>query len=196
MKKLLRRFYLRHWKQDLQTRVSTTCAHTYEVISQCYQCVIDVINVMLSVIIVLSELLTATKRAMRADVERKTKFGKATARVNEVEADTCLRNGSSHLLQQQAQLLQKQMDELLDIRADVAELKSLNNNSNQKNCDKTDVLACECAVPKRVIYGCQACKATGNGRNCTHCFKCGKGDHKAFQCPTRIPPSSNSQGSL
>ena len=80
-----------------------------------------------------SELLTATKRAMRADVERKTKFGgKSVARVNELETDSCLRNGPNHLFQKQQQLLEKQMDELLDIRADMAKLEGSEKQQQQQ----------------------------------------------------------------
>ena len=31
-------------------------------------------------------------------------------------------------------------------------------------------------------FGCNSCKAKGEGRNCNHCFKCGSTEHKAVGC--------------
>ena len=32
-------------------------------------------------------------------------------------------------------------------------------------------------------FGCDACRAASNGRNCRHCFKCGEENHRRADCP-------------
>ena len=81
-----------------------------------------------------SALLAAVKKAMRSDTEHRKKFeNRRSARVNEVEVESCQHNGEKHLLHKQTKLLQKQTDELLDIRADIEELKVRSYSINNRN---------------------------------------------------------------
>ena len=147
-----------------------------------------------------SKLLSVVKKAMRADAERKSKFEKEKsekkkAHLQEVEVDSVQRNGSVHQLQQQQKLLQKQIDELSNVMADVSELKTRFDSQPKNNCNP--VIPCECKPPAKKVtieYRCKTCQ-TAQVRWCPHCFHCGKDDHKARECPTRTQ-SSNSQGSL
>ena len=40
-------------------------------------------------------------------------------------------------------------------------------------------------------YGCESCCVAGKGRSCTHCFYCGKGDHRYATCPEKKSLNSN-----
>ena len=49
------------------------------------------------------------------------------------------------------------------------------------------------AQKPRIEYGCKDCKSKGTQKQCSHCFICGKADHRVETCPDN--KKLNSKGS-
>ena len=139
------------------------------------------------------KILEEVKHAMKVEGDTNSKFDKKTARVNELET-----HSKDYMLQQQQMLLQKQSDELAETKATVAELKfRVENNKNNTPSDNPTLNSnnmnnvnttppCNCKQrQKKVEWACDNCIASGAKTRCTHCFKCGEGDHKAQECPKK-----------
>ena len=73
--------------------------------------------------------------------------------------------------------LQKQLDKLREEKA------SDSNNSAQ--LAQLQASLNKLVHGKHRQYGCKACKSAGKGKTCSHCFICGKDDHKVVDCPKR-----------
>ena len=91
-----------------------------------------------------------------------------------------------------------------------AQLKALNaketcckeNEKDQKiaklEAQIREMRADDTGAPKKKkgrIYGCKACKSTGKGRTCSHCFVCGEGDHKVEKCPKKVDKVNSNRSS-
>ena len=63
------------------------------------------------------------------------------------------------------------------LSTDMAEVRMKMTPENKENIQPKS--------PGRIIYGCQACKAKGQNTSCTHCFVCGVGEHKSYDCPEK-----------
>ena len=73
--------------------------------------------------------------------------------------------------------LQKQLDELREEKeADSAQSDQLAQLQASIN---------KLVNGKHRQYGCKDCKKDGKGKTCSHCFVCGKGDHKVVDCPKK-----------
>ena len=128
-----------------------------------------------------SELLAAASRALKSERDRKGKFERSTARVNELDC-------ADDAEKEEVKFSEACLAELKGIRSDYAEVKAdvalvsgelsklrqPNNNKDGKS-----------------QYGCKDCKAKGINDKCNHCFKCGKTDHKSYDCPEKNQNQSN-----
>ena len=73
--------------------------------------------------------------------------------------------------------LQKQLDELREEKeADSAQSDQLAQLQASIN---------KLVNGKHRQYGCKDCKKDGKGKTCSHCFVCGKGEHKVVDCPKK-----------
>ena len=101
-------------------------------------------------------LLKEMKKAVRADVERKEKHGKAGARVNKLEGE----EGSDKSTKT------KDAKRIAKLEAELDEVKQHQGRLYRQ-------------------YGCENCKLAGTSTTCEHCFFCGKGEHRYSDCPAR-----------
>ena len=118
-----------------------------------------------------SVLICEMSKAVILEKKRKEKT-KATPRVAVVETDEVSGDAAEIArLQQQIDVLKHQQSsgdtaqsaQLAQLQASVNQL--VNGNPRQ--------------------YGCKPCKKAGQGKTCSHCFVCGKGDHKVVDCPEK-----------
>ena len=68
---------------------------------------------------------------------------------------------------------EKVLKMVAEIRADVKGLRNAGGGDKKKE------------------FGCERCCLAGKGRTCTHCFHCGKQDHKYAACPKVKSSNSN-----
>ena len=123
-------------------------------------------------------LLRAIKHAKKSEIDRKTKFDRRTAKVNELSVDD-------------DSVLAVVLAKVEGLSTDIAEVKKKMNNNKTDNKENT------APADVKILYGCKSCKAKGQGSTCTHCFKCEEGGHKSFECtkntlnPNRSPMGTN-----
>ena len=118
-----------------------------------------------------SVLIALIGHAVTMEEKRKEK-GKSH-RVNMVEESSD--DAEITKLQQQLAALQQQQ---LSDSARTAQLEQIQASINKLMAGK-----------QQRQYGCAACKRAGQGKTCSHCFVCGKDDHRVVDCPERVKKS-------
>ena len=115
-------------------------------------------------------LISEMSHAVMLEKKRKEK-SKSAPRVAFVEADET----SSDAVE--IARLQRQLDDLREEKeADSAQSDQLAQLQASIN---------KLVNGKHRQYGCKDCKKDGKGKTCSHCFVCGKGDHKVVDCPKK-----------
>ena len=118
-----------------------------------------------------SVLIALIGHAVTMEEKRKEK-GKSH-RVNMVEESS----DDAEIIKLQQQLAALQQQQLSD-SARTAQLEQIQASINKLMAGK-----------QQRQYGCAACKKAGQGKTCSHCFVCGKDDHRVVDCPERVKKS-------
>ena len=113
------------------------------------------------------ELLSAMSKAVRAHQGREDKGEKKAEKRDQDRKQVNVKS-----LENRSQGDNQMMQMVAEIRSDI---KGLRNAAGEKK-----------------DYGCESCCVAGKGRSCTHCFYCGKTDHRYAECPEKEKKSLNS----
>lgn len=114
------------------------------------------------------ELIEEVNKVSAEETEFSTKHAtsaKTQVRVNEVSVEKKIGEAMKPVCDTMAQMTAQ----LVAMQEEIKELKAQKNQSSQSK-------------PRRK-YGCSDCQA--KNQHCTHCFNCGKDDHKSNGCPTK-----------
>ena len=120
-----------------------------------------------------AKLSKAVSRAMKSCKDTESKFEedsnkRTSARVNQIEVD----GDAVAQLVAEVKCIKIDVADVKEMKADIAELKERSFNKDNTKGSKVE-------------YGCENCKASGLKKRCTHCYTCGKDNHRFFECPDK-----------
>ena len=96
---------------------------------------------------------------------------------------------------QEPEAEQVKEEELVAKKDEELAVMSATVNSLQNNYAKASNTCSDCNK-KKVELACPACRTSGSKDRCTHCFECGKDDHRYRDCPVKATKQSNQKGSV
>ncbi len=139
------------------------------------------------------ELIHALSMAVTGEEDRQKKLQKASMtkpKLNSIEVDNEKSLTETTLVPRQETGHGALMVAIQSLQKDMANIKEQVRRQGHNGGQQGQI---ESRKPTR-YFGCNSCKAKGEGKNFNHCFKCGSTEHRAAGCKSQ-PRNLDSQSS-